>query len=80
LKLDQDDSLEAQGVFSQPREFTPEALQPPQIVGEVANPVLETVRRLWWRGFDRVYYCVVLIRLSIHDRICGPEPPPTAAD
>jgi len=33
----------------------------------------------WWRAFDRVCYCFVLVRLSIRDRICGPEPP-TSAD
>jgi hypothetical protein len=54
-------------------------LQPPKIVGEVGNPVLETVRRFWWRVFDGVCNRFVLIRLSIHDRIYGPERP-TAAD
>ena len=39
------------------------------------NPVLEAVRRFWWRVLDRLCYCIVLIRLSIHDRIFGPEPP-----
>ena len=54
-------------------------LQPPKTVGEVDYPVLEPVRRLFWRALDRVSYCFVLIRLSIHDRICGSEPP-TPAD
>jgi hypothetical protein len=49
-------------------------LQPPEIVGEVANPVLDAIRSLWWRAFDRVCYCIVLIRLSINDRIFGPAP------
>jgi hypothetical protein len=79
MKLDQDDRLEAQGVFCQPRECSAESLKAPEIVGEVANPVLETARRLWWRTFDRVCYWTEVIRLSIHDRIFGPEPP-TLAD
>ena len=79
MKPEQDDRLGARGVLSQPRECYPERLQPPEIVGEVANRVLETVRRLWWRTFDRVCYWIVLIRLSIFDRIYGPEPP-TPAD
>jgi hypothetical protein len=44
-------------------------------VAEVANPVLEAMRRLSWRALDRLCYCIVLIRRSIHDRIFGPEPP-----
>jgi hypothetical protein len=79
MKPEQDDRLEARGVFSQPRECSTESLRPPEIVGEVANPVLETVRRLWWRAFDRVCDFFVVIRLLIFDRIFGPEPP-TPAD
>jgi len=30
--------------------------------------------RLWWRAFDRVTDCFVLMRRSIFDRIWGPEP------
>src|SRR5437868_15386577 len=63
---------------SQPRKSSIEALPPPEIVGEVADPRLETVRRLWWRALDRGCYWVVLIRLSIHNRIYGPEPPTSA--
>jgi hypothetical protein len=37
--------------------------------------VLEAIRRLWWRAFDRVCYWIVLMKLSIHHRIYGPEPP-----
>jgi hypothetical protein len=43
------------------------------------NPSLEAIHRLWWRAFDRVCYCMVFNRLSVHDRIFGPEPP-TPAD
>jgi hypothetical protein len=75
MKLDQDDSLEARGFFSQPRECSAESLRPPEIVGEVTNPVLEAVRRLWWRALDRVCYWIVVIRLSTFDRIFGAEPP-----
>jgi hypothetical protein len=78
MKLDQDDRLE-EGIFSQPREYSAESPAPPEIVGEVANPVLEAIRRLSWRALDRVCYCTVVIRLSIRDRIYGPEPP-TPAD
>jgi hypothetical protein len=79
MKFDQDDRLEAQAVFSQPRECSAESLRRPEIVGEVANPVLEAIRRLSWRALDRVCYWTVVIRLSIRDRIYGPEPP-TPAD
>jgi hypothetical protein len=75
-----DDRLETGGGFSQPTQGYLEGLQPPEIVGEVGNPVLEAFRRFWWRAFDRVCYCIVLIRLSIQDCICiyGPEPLPPA--
>jgi hypothetical protein len=43
------------------------------------NRTLETIRRFWWRAFDRVCDCIVLIRLSIFGHIYGPEPP-TPAD
>jgi hypothetical protein len=69
----------SRGRFHRARYCFPERLQPPEIVGGVANPVLETMRRLLWRAFDHLCYCIVLIRLSIHDRIYGPEPA-TAAD
>jgi hypothetical protein len=42
---------------------------------EVTNPVLEAMRRLWWRAFDRVSCWILFVRLSIHHRIYGPEPP-----
>jgi hypothetical protein len=54
MKPDQDDRLEARDFFTQPRECSAESLHPPEIVGEVGNPVLETARRLWWRAFDHV--------------------------
>jgi hypothetical protein len=69
-----DDRLEAGGDLREPGEFYLERLQPPQIVGQLANPVLEAVRRLWSRAFDRVCGFIVLIRLWIFDRIHGPEP------
>jgi hypothetical protein len=76
MKPEQDDRL---GDVSQPTQHSLERLQPPEIIGQVENPALETVRRFWWRALDRVCCCFVLIRLSIHDRIFGPEPP-TPAD
>ena len=79
MKPDHDKRLEAGGDLGSPREFSLEKLPRPAIIGQVDNPVLETVRRLWWRSFDRVCGFFVLIRLSIHDRIYGPEPP-TPAD
>ena len=45
---------------------------------QVNNPMLETVRRLWWRTFDRLFYCVVLLGLAILDCIYGPESPKPA--
>jgi hypothetical protein len=65
--------------LSQPIQRYLETLRPPEIVGEVANPVLEAVRRFWWRVLDRICCRIVLMRLSIFDRIYGPEPP-TPAD
>jgi hypothetical protein len=75
MKPDQNDRLEARGDLGKPGEFLLGTLQPPEIVGEVTNPLLEGVRRLWWRALDPVCGFFVLIRLTIHDRICGPEPP-----
>jgi hypothetical protein len=72
---DQDDWFGARGALNQPRECSSVSLRPPEIVGEVTNPALETVRRFWWRAFDSVCGCTVLIRLSTRDRISGPEPP-----
>jgi hypothetical protein len=74
MKPEQYDRLDARDVLSQTTQRYLETLRPPEFVGEVANPVLEAVRRFWWRAFDRACNCIVLIRLSIHDRIYGPEP------
>jgi hypothetical protein len=41
--------------------------------------VLEAIRRLFRRAFDHICDRIVIIRLSIHDRIFGLDPP-TAAD
>ena len=50
------------------------------IGGEIfaASPAV-VVHRLWWRVFDRICCRIVLMRMSIFDRIYGPEPP-TPAD
>jgi hypothetical protein len=40
--------------------------------------MLEAIRRQWWRALDHLCYWFVLIRLSTHDRIFGPEPPAPA--
>jgi len=45
------------------------------IVEQIDNPILEGIRRHWWRAFDRVCGWFLFIRLSIFDRIWGPEPP-----
>jgi hypothetical protein len=45
--------LEARADLVKPEEFSLKSLQPTEIVGQVDNPVLEAIRRLWWRGFDR---------------------------
>jgi hypothetical protein len=79
MKLEQNDRLGAESFLSPTPQRYLEGLQPPEIVGQVDNPVLEAIRRLWWRAFDRLCYRFVLVRLSIHDRIFGPEPP-TPAD
>jgi hypothetical protein len=79
MKVERHGWLGARGDLDEPREYSPERLRPPEIVGEVRNPVLEAIRRCWWRAFDRVCDYVILIRLSINDRIFfGPEPPPSA--
>ena len=67
------------GDLGRPEKFFVERLQPPQIVGQIDNAVLERVRLLRWRAFDRVFGFFVLFRLWIFDRIRGPEPP-TPAD
>jgi hypothetical protein len=79
MKPEQYDRLGERCFLDLPRECSVEGLQPPEIVGQLENPVLEAIRRLWWRAFDRVCYWIVLMRLSIHHRIYGPEPP-TRAD
>jgi hypothetical protein len=79
MKPDHDDHLEAGSDLGKPTECSLEKLQRPEIVGEVDNPVLEALRRLRWRGFDRVCGLLVFLRLWIFNRIHGPEPP-TAAD
>jgi hypothetical protein len=60
-------------VVGDPTQRSLDELRPPEIVGEVANPVLEAVRRLSWRVFDLICYCFVSLQLSIHDRLFGPE-------
>src|SRR5207253_887434 len=72
MKSERDDRLGARGVLRQPRECSLERLKTPEIVGQVDNPVLETIGRLWWQSFNHVCYCFLLIRLSIFDRICRP--------
>jgi hypothetical protein len=79
MKPDRHNWFGVEGVLSQRRECSAESLREPEIVGEITNPTFEIMRRFWWRAFDRVCYCFVLVRLSIRDRICGPEPP-TSAD
>ena len=79
MKPDRHDWFGVEGALSQPEDYSAERIPPTEIVGEVTNPVLEMSRRLWWRALDRVSYSIVLVRLSIHDRIYGPEPP-TSAD
>jgi hypothetical protein len=78
MKPEQDDRVEAGGDLGSPKEFSLEKLPRPEIVGEVRNPLLETVRRSWWRAFDPVCGFFVLIRLWIFDRMHGPEPPKPA--
>jgi hypothetical protein len=75
MKSDQYDRLEQRGCLDHPRKCDLETLQPPEIVGQVENPVLEAIRRLWWRAFDCVCYWTVLARLSIFECILGAEPP-----
>jgi hypothetical protein len=74
---------EQDGQHRQSRDWPPEQplekLPPPEIVGQVDTAVLETTRRIWWRAFDRVCSCFVVIPLLILDRILGAEPP-TPAD
>ena len=69
MKTEQDDRLERRDFLSQPTQRYLDGLQPPEIVGQVENPTLGAIPRLGWRAFDRLCYCIVLKRLSIHDRI-----------
>ena len=75
MKPEQHNRLGNRGFLDQPGGCSLGGLQRPEIVGEMENPLLEAIRRLWWRAFDRVCYWMVLIRLSVQDRIYGPEPP-----
>ena len=63
MKPERDYRVEAGGDLGSPREFSLEKLRRPEIVGQVDNPTLEALRRLWWSMFERVCYCVVLLRL-----------------
>jgi hypothetical protein len=75
MKLGRHNRLGNRGFLDQPPECSLPGLKQPEIVGQVENPWLEAIRRLWWRAFDSVCYCMIFIRLSVHDRIFGPEPP-----
>ena len=78
MKLERDDGLAVKDFLHQPPECSLRALQQAEIVGQMENRSLQAIRRLWWRACDRMCYCLVFIRLSIHDRIFGPEPPTPA--
>ena len=58
MKPEQDNSLRS---LTQPMEHSLERLRPPEIVGQMENPVLEMVRRLWWRAFDCVCDCIIVV-------------------
>ena len=45
MKSEQDNRPGARGLFSHPRECSPERPQLPEIVGQIDNPVLEAIRR-----------------------------------
>jgi hypothetical protein len=78
MNSEQDNRLGTRGVFSHPRECSLERPQPPEIVGQIDNPVLEAIRRFSWRAFDRVCDWFVVMRLSMHDRIFGSQSPTPA--
>ena len=78
MKPDRDGWFGAGGALRQPIECCAESLRPPEFVGKLTSPVLETVRCLWWRGFDRVCYCIAAVRLWVFDRIHGPQAPKAA--
>ena len=67
------DWFDERSVVGDPAQRSLDELRPPEIVGEVANPVLEAVRRLSWRVFDLICYCFVSLQLSTHYRLFGPE-------
>ena len=69
MNPDRNDRLEGAGDLSAAGEFSVERLPRPEIVGQVDNPVLEAMRRLWWRAIDRVCGFFVVIRLWIFDRL-----------
>jgi hypothetical protein len=41
MKLEQGNRLGERGLLVRPREYCPDGLKPPEIVGQVENPVLE---------------------------------------
>jgi hypothetical protein len=79
MKPDREGWFGAGGTLRGPGECSAQRPQPSEIVGEIENPMLETMRRLWWRGFDRGCYCIAAVRLWVFDRVHGPQAP-TAAD
>ena len=65
MKPHRDGWFGAGRALNQPIECSAENLRPPEIVGEIENPMLETMRRLWWRAFDRVS-CSDSVRSTVH--------------
>jgi len=79
MKPKQADPLEAGGDLGSPREFHLERLQPPQIVGELANPVLKKGAPSLVAGVRSRLRILCAPTALDPRRIYGPDPP-TPAD
>jgi hypothetical protein len=75
VKLEQDNQPGTRDLFGDPRGCSLESRAPPEIVGQIDNPVLEAIRRFSWRAVDRVCDWFVVLRLSMHERIFGSQSP-----
>jgi hypothetical protein len=77
MKPDRDGWFGARGVLGQPRGAPLKAY--PRSSARSGTRYSKRCSVFWWQAFDQICGLVVLIRLSIEDRIYGPEPP-TFAD
>jgi hypothetical protein len=78
MKPDQNGWFGMGGALTQPKSCRAENLETLRSSVKWRTRCSKQCVALWWRAFDRICGCVMLIRLSIQDRIYGlsrPHPP-----